>query len=86
MANITSQIKRNRQSVVRTVRNKAIRSELKTYARRFRAAVDEGDRDTAAEAFRGAARKYDKAVARGVMHANAAANKKSRMAAQLTAL
>ena len=84
MANIKSQIKRNRQNESRRVRNKAIKSELKTYLRKFREAADAGDLDAAQEAYRVAARRLDKAVSKGVVHGNFAANKKSRMAHRLT--
>ena len=80
MANIKSQIKRNRQNEERRVRNKSVRSALKTYARRVRAAVDAGDRESAEAAYRRAARAYDKATSKGVIHRNSAANHKSRLA------
>ena len=83
MANIKSQIKRNRQNEERRVRNKSVRSALKTYARRVREAVDAGDREAAAAAFRRAARAYDKATSKGVIHRNSAANHKSRLAKTL---
>ena len=86
MANIKSQIKRNRTNDERRARNKAVRSELKTHLRRFRAAADSGDRQQADELYHLAARKLDKAVSKGVVHANFAANKKRRMAHQLTSL
>lgn len=86
MANIQSQIKRNRQTLVRRERNKAVRSQLKTFMRRFDAAVAEGDRSAAESALREATRKLDKAVSKGVMKKNTAANKKSRMAGRLNAL
>lgn len=86
MANIQSQIKRNKQTLVRNARNKAIRSELKTYVKRFDTAVAEGDKDAAESALREAARKLDKAVSKGVVKKNNAANKKSKMAGRLNAL
>ncbi|CAN5152601.1 MAG: 30S ribosomal protein S20 [Euzebyales bacterium] len=86
MANIASQIKRNRQALVRRERNKATRAVLKTHLKRFRAAADSGDADAANDAFRQAARKLDKAASKGVVHANFAANKKSKMTQRLTAL
>ncbi|MGH3666039.1 MAG: 30S ribosomal protein S20 [Egibacteraceae bacterium] len=86
MANIASQIKRNRQTVVRNDRNKATRSALKTHLKKFRLSVEGGDRDAAAEAYRAAARQLDKAASKGVVHANFAANKKTKMAQQLSAL
>lgn len=86
MANIKSQIKRNRQSEQQRLRNKAVRSRLRTYRGRFDEAVEAGDRAAAEEALRVAMSQYDRAATRGVIHANNAANKKSSMARQLQAL
>lgn len=86
MANIKSQIKRNRQTLVRTERNKAVRSGVKTALRKFRTAVEAGDADQAREAYRDATATLDKAVSKGVLHKNNAANKKSRMAKALERL
>jgi small subunit ribosomal protein S20 len=77
VANIKSQIKRNKQNEKRHQRNKAVKSELKTAVRKFREAADAGDKDTAIEASRAASRKLDKAVSKGVIHKNQAANRKS---------
>ena len=86
MANIKSQIKRNRQNEWRRMRNKSIRSALKTYARRVREALAAGDREAALAAYRRAARAYDKAVSKGVIHRNNAANHKSRLAREVNRL
>ena len=86
MANIKSQIKRNRQNEAAHERNKAVKSALKTSVRKFREAADAGDKDTAIAAGRDAARKLDKAVSKGVIHKNQAANKKSALAQKVTAL
>lgn len=86
MANIKSQIKRNRQTLVRTERNKAVRSGVKTALRSFRTAVEAGDAEQAREAYRHATATLDKAVSKGVLHKNNAANKKSRMAKALERL
>ena len=86
MANIKSQIKRNKQNEKRHQRNKAVKSELKTLVRRFREAADSGDTDAAVEASRVAARKLDKAVSKGVIHKNQAANRKSAMMKRATSL
>jgi small subunit ribosomal protein S20 len=86
MANIKSQIKRNRQNEARHQRNKAVRSELKTLTRRFRKAVEAGERDTASELFQRASRALDKAASKGVVHRNTAANRKSGMAKSLQKL
>jgi small subunit ribosomal protein S20 len=80
LANIKSQIKRNRQNEAARLRNKSVRSALKTYARRVREAVAEGDADAAQAAYRRAARAYDKAASKGVLHRNNAANHKSSLA------
>ena len=85
MANIKSQIKRNRQNEVRRVANKSARSALKTKVKRFEEALDAGDRDVAEEAFRVAARALDKAASDRVIHKNKAANKKARLARRLNA-
>ena len=79
MANIRSQIKRNRQNEQARMRNKSVRSALKTYARRVRESVAAGDREAAETALRRANRAYDKAVSKGVIHKNNAANHKARL-------
>ncbi|MBK8732910.1 MAG: 30S ribosomal protein S20 [Actinomycetales bacterium] len=86
MANIKSQIKRIKTNEKRTERNKAVKSELRTGVRKFREAAASGDKDAAAEALKAASRKLDKAVSKGVIHANQAANKKSAMAKKAAAL
>ena len=86
MANIKSQIKRNRQNEAARMRNKSVRSALKTYARRVREAVAAGDREAADAAYRRAARAYDKAASRGVLHRNNAANHKSSLARQVNSV
>ena len=80
MANIKSQIKRVKTNAKRTERNRAHKSELRTFVRKFREAVDSGDAGKAEEALKVASRKLDKAVSKGVFHRNNAANKKSALA------
>ncbi len=80
MANIKSQIKRNRQNEKARLRNKAVKSELKTSVRKFREAADTGDVDAATTAMRAACRSLDKAASKGVIHKNQAANRKSAIA------
>ena len=80
MANIKSQIKRNRQNEKRHQRNKAVRTSLKTATKKVHVAVAEGDADAATTRAREAARAYDKAASRGVVHKRTAARHKSRMA------
>lgn len=86
VANIKSQIKRNKTNEKARQRNKAVKSELKTAIRRTREAVAAGDAEKATEAARAAARKLDKAVSKGVLHKNNAANKKSAIAQQVAGL
>jgi small subunit ribosomal protein S20 len=86
VANIKSQIKRNKQNEKRRLRNKAVKSELKTYIRKFGEAADAGNVDEATEAMRAACRKLDKAVSKGVIHKNQAANRKSAIAKRAAAL
>ena len=86
MANIKSQIKRIGTNEKARLRNKAVKSSLKTFVRRFREAVDAGDRDTALTAMRDASRALDKAASKGVIHANQAANRKSAMAKRAASL
>ncbi len=83
MANIKSQIKRIKTNEKRRQRNKAYKSELKTYVRRTREAIAAGDREKAEEALRLAGRKLDKAVSKGVIHKNQAANRQSKLAKQI---
>ena len=85
MANIKSQIKRNRQNEVRRARNKATRSSLRTKVKSFRDAISGGDKAAAQEAYQDAARALDKAASKGVIHKNTAANRKSRLAKHLGA-
>ena len=77
MANIKSQIKRNRQNEKRRLRNKAVKSSLKTAIRKFNEAVQSGDAEAARTLLHDASRKLDKAVSKGVIHKNQAANRKS---------
>ena len=86
MANIKSQIKRNKQNEKAHQRNKAVKSELKTLVRKFREAADAGDKDAALDAGRVASRKLDKAASKGVIHKNQAANRKSAMMKRATSL
>lgn len=86
MANIKSQIKRIKTNEKARVRNKAYKSELKTYVRKVRSAVAEGNADVAASALKDASRKLDKAVSKGVIHKNQAANRKSGLAKLVASL
>jgi len=83
MANIKSQIKRNRQNELRRARNKSGRSTLKTRIKRYLETVESGDAATSAESFKEISKALDQAAAKGVIHKNTAANKKSRLARKL---
>ena len=78
MANIRSQIKRNRQTLKRQARNKGVRSELRTRTKTASAAIVE-DVESADESIRLAVKRIDKAAAKGVIHKNQAANRKSKL-------
>ena len=80
MANIKSQIKRNKQNEKAHQRNRAVKSELRTHVRKFREAVESGNVEAATSALQVASRKLDKAVSKGVIHKNQAANRKSAIA------
>jgi len=86
MANIASQIKRNRQTIVRHERNKAVRSELKTRIRNAIVAAESGDRSLATEQLRLAQRHIDKAVTKSLLHKKTAARRKARLTKQVNDL
>ena len=86
MANIKSQMKRIRTNQKATERNRAYKSELRTYVRQTREAIASGDKAAAEQALRLAAKKLDKAVSKGIIHKNQAANRKSAIAKQVAAL
>ena len=81
MANIESQKKRNRQNEVRRVRNKAVKSDLKTAIKK----AQNAEGDDAAEAFRAAQQKIDQAATKGVLHPKAVARRKSRLSKSVSA-
>ena len=86
MANIKSQIKRIKTNEAARLRNKSVKSSLKTAIRTFREAAEAGDKEKATTALVHASRQLDKAVSKGVIHSNQAANKKSAMAQRTAAL
>jgi small subunit ribosomal protein S20 len=86
VANIKSQIKRNRQNEKRRVRNKSVKSSLKTAIRKFNESAASGDVEATTALLRDAARRLDKAASKGVIHPNQAANRKSAIAKRLAAL
>ncbi|MGH3480501.1 MAG: 30S ribosomal protein S20 [Pseudonocardiaceae bacterium] len=80
MANIKSQLKRIRTNEKARLRNKSLKSSLKTAVRRFRESAGAGEKEQALDELRTASRALDKAVSKGVIHRNQAANRKSAMA------
>lgn len=86
MANIKSQIKRNRQNQAAHERNKAVKSALKSAIRKFREAAAAGDAEKAQELAAAANKKLDKAASKGVIHKNQAANKKSAISKKAASL
>ena len=86
MANIKSQKKRILTNEKARLRNNAVKSELKTAIRAVNTAVDSTDKDAAAAALVAASRKLDKAVSKGVLHKNNAANRKSAISKKVNAL
>ena len=85
MANIKSQIKRNRTNEVARLRNKAAKSEVKTRIKRAISSAAAGS-DTSLEELRMAVKRLDKAAARGIIHKNQASNRKSRLVRHINAL
>ena len=82
MANIKSQIKRNRQNEVRRLRNKAVKSEVKTRVKSAVSTASAGSED-AEQALRTAVKRLDKAATKGIIHKNQAARRKSRLMRRL---
>ena len=86
MANIKSQIKRNRQNEKARLRNKSVKSSLKTVIRKLNEASEAGNTETATALLRDASRQLDKAASKGVIHKNQAANRKSAIAKRVGSL
>jgi small subunit ribosomal protein S20 len=86
VANIKSQQKRNRTNERARLRNKSVKSSLRTAVRALREATAAGEKEKAAELLVSTSRKLDKAVSKGVIHKNQAANKKSALAHGLNKL
>jgi small subunit ribosomal protein S20 len=86
VANIKSQIKRNKQNDKAHERNKAVKTGLKSAVRKFREAAETGDATKAQELAKDAAKKLDKAASKGVIHKNQAANRKSSIAKKAASL
>jgi small subunit ribosomal protein S20 len=85
VANIKSQIKRNLQNERRRLRNRSVRSEMRTRAKTAVAAAESGAED-AIDALRAAVKRIDKAASQGVIHKNQAANRKSRLMRRIAKL
>jgi small subunit ribosomal protein S20 len=86
VANIKSQIKRNKQNEKARLRNKSVKSSLKTVIRKLNEAAEAGNAETATVLLRDASRKLDQAASKGVIHKNQAANRKSAIAKRIEAL
>ncbi len=86
MANHFSALKRARQTVKRTVRNRSNASQLRTSLRDLRESLTKGDKKAAEETFRSTVSALDKAIQKGVLHENTASRYKSRLSARLKAL
>ena len=86
MANIKSQKKRILTNEKARLRNNAVKSELKTAIRAVNTAVESADKEAATTALISASRKLDKAVSKGVLHKNNAANRKSAISKKVNAL
>lgn len=86
VANIKSAIKRAKIAEVNTMRNKSVKSNIKTHIKKFETAVSSHDKESASEAYKDAVKKLDNGVAKGVLHKNSAARKKSSLAKKLNAM
>lgn len=83
MANIKSQIKRNRQNKKRRDLNRVFRGQARTALRKARVAIETGEKDEAQEKTMVAIKALDKAAAKGIFHKNKAARQKSRLMQRL---
>jgi small subunit ribosomal protein S20 len=86
LANIKSQIKRNRQNKKRRVQNRVYRGSARTAINKARVAIEGGEAETAREATMVALKALDKAAAKGVIHKNNAARRKSRLMHELNSM
>lgn len=86
MANIKSSAKRDEKSKELRAKNRADKTELKTKMKKFDAAVAEGNKETAADAYKEAVKVVDRAACKNLLHKNNAAHKKSAMAKKLNEL
>ena len=86
MPNIKSAKKRVLVTASKSAENKAFKTALKTVMKKYEAAIASGDKALAAETYKAAVKKIDKAVAKGILHKNAAARKKSQFTTKLNAI
>jgi len=86
MANHFSALKRTRQTEKRTANNRASRSRVRSVIRKFREALQSGNKENATTAYRQVASAIDKSVQKGVLHGNTASRYKSRLNARLKTL
>ena len=86
MPNIKSAKKRVKVIKAKTLQNKMFKSQLRTSMKKYNAALNAGDKELASQTYREAVKKLDKAVARGIIHKNCAAHKKSQFTRKLNAL
>lgn len=83
MANHPSAEKRNRQRIVKTARNRAINSSVRTLVKRVRTAIHAKDKDAATVALKAATKALDKAATKGAVHTKAASRTVARLSAQV---
>jgi len=86
LANIKSQIKRNKQNSVARLRNRVYRGSARTYVRKAQTAINGKNTELAQEEVQKAIRALDKAAQKGVIHKNNAARRKSRLMARFNAI
>ena len=86
MPNIKSAKKRVKITKVKTLNNQIFKNTMRTYLKRFDAAVAAGDKSAAAEAYKVAVKKVDQAVAKHILHKNNAARKKSQLTLKLASI
>jgi len=86
LANIQSAIKRNRQNGKRQLRNRMVKSRMRTFVKLAHQAIEAGEKPAAEDAVRSAIGEIDRAAQKGVLHPNGAARRKSRLMARLNAL
>jgi small subunit ribosomal protein S20 len=86
LANIKSAIKRNKQNEKKRIRNRVVRGSTRTFIKKAQIAIEGGESKTSVEAVQVAISALDKAAAKGVIHKNNAARRKSRLMKRLSAV